>query len=57
LFSVYFALFPNEASPLRLVSAIGIEIGEDRLAGKRYLIMNVEMENEDESADSKQNPG
>jgi len=48
-------LFPNEASLLRLVSAIEIEISEDWLAGKRYLDMNVEMENENESADSKEN--
>ena len=47
-------LFPNEASLLRLVSAIEMEISEDWIAGKRYLNMNVEMENENESADSKQ---
>jgi len=46
-------LFPNEASLLRLVSAIEMEISEDWIAGKRYLDMNVEMENENESADSK----
>ena len=45
-------LFPNEASLLRLVSAIEMEISEDWVAGKRYLDMNVEMENEDESANS-----
>ena len=48
-----FALFPNEASLLRLVSAIEMEISEDWAAGKRYLDMNVEMENESESDDSK----
>jgi len=47
-------LFPNEASLLRLVSAIEMEISEDWVAGKRYLDMNVEMENESESADSKE---
>ena len=45
-------LFPNEASLLRLVSAIEMEISEDWIAGKRYLNMSVEMENEDESTDS-----
>ena len=33
-------LFPNEASLLRLVSAIEMEIGEDWIAGKRYLNIN-----------------
>jgi len=47
-------LFPNEASLLRLVSAIEMEISEDWIAGKRYLDMNVEMENENEFADSKE---
>ena len=47
-------LFPNEASLLRLVSAIEMEISEDWVAGKRYLNMDVEMENENESADSKE---
>jgi len=47
-------LFPNEASLLRLVSAIEMEISEDWVAGKRYLDMNVEMENESESANSKE---
>jgi transposase-like protein len=45
-------LFPNEASLLRLVSAIEMEISEDWVAGKRYLTMNVEMENENEPANS-----
>jgi len=31
-----------------------MEISEDWVAGKRYLNMNVEMENESESADSKE---
>jgi len=44
----------NEASLLRLVSAIEMEISEDWVAGKRYLDMNVEMESENESADSKE---
>lgn len=44
-------LFPNEASLLRLVSAIEMEISEDWVAGKRYLNMQTEMENENESAD------
>jgi len=47
-------LFPNEASLLRLVSAIEMEISEDWIAGKKYLNMNVEMENESESANSKE---
>jgi len=47
-------LFPNEASLLRLVSAIEMEISEDWVVGKRYLDMNVEMESENESADSKE---
>lgn len=47
-------LFPNEASLLRLVSAIEMEISEDWIAGKRYLDMTVKMENEDESANSKE---
>ncbi len=47
-------LFPNEASLLRLVSAIEMEISEDWVAGKRYLNMNVEMENENKSANSKE---
>jgi len=47
-------LFPNESSLLRLVSAIEMEISEDWIAGKRYLDMNVEMENENESANSKE---
>jgi len=45
-------LFPNEASLLRLVSAIEMEISEDWIAGKRYLNMKTEMENENESANS-----
>jgi putative transposase len=47
-------LFPNEASLLRLVSAIEMEVSEDWIAGKRYLDMTVETENEDKSADSKE---
>ena len=47
-------LFPNEASLLRLVSAIEMEVSEDWIAGKRYLDMTVETKNEDESADSKE---
>ena len=47
-------LFPNEESLLRLVSAIEMEISEDWIAGKRYLNMQTEMENENESANSKE---
>jgi len=47
-------LFPNEASLLRLVSAIEMEISEDWVAGKRYLDISVKMENENESTDSKE---
>lgn len=46
-------LFPNEASLLRLVSAIEMEISEDWVAGNKYLNMKMEMENEYESANSK----
>lgn len=35
-------LFPNEASLLRLVSAILMELDEEWQTGKRYLNMNVE---------------
>jgi len=45
-------LFPNETSLLRLVSAIEMEISEDWVAGKRYLNMKTEMENENEPANS-----
>ena len=45
-------LFPNEAALIRLVSAIEMEISEDWIAGKRYLNMNVEIENENEAANS-----
>jgi putative transposase len=48
-------LFPNEASLLRLVSAIEMEISEDWLAGKRYLDMTVVFENDDETAMSDKN--
>ena len=47
-------LFPNEASLLRLVSAIEMEISEDWIVGKRYLNMQTEMENENEFANSKE---
>jgi len=47
-------LFPNEASLLRLVSAIEMEISEEWIAGNRYLNMKVEMENENDSANSKE---
>lgn len=47
-------LFPNEASLLRLVSAIEMEISEEWIAGDRYLNMNVETENDIEPADSKE---
>ena len=45
-------LFPNEAALLRLVSAIEMEISEDWLAGKRYLNMKIESENEEEPVKS-----
>jgi putative transposase len=45
-------IFPNEASLIRLISAIEMEISEDWVAGKRYLDMNVEIENVNESANS-----
>ena len=45
-------LFPNEASLLRLVSAIEMEISEDWIAGKRYLNMNAENENVDKNVNS-----
>ena len=45
---------PNEASLLRRVSAIEMEISEDWIAGKRYLNMNAERENAGESADSEE---
>ena len=45
-------LFPNEASLLRLVSAIEMEISEDWVAGKRYL--NMEAENKNQTANSKE---
>lgn len=35
-------LFPNEASLLRLVSAVPMELDEEWQTGKRYLNMNVE---------------
>jgi len=44
-------LFPNEASLLRLVSAVLMELSEEWEMGKRYL--NMDMENED--FDSEQN--
>lgn len=47
-------LFPNEDSLLRLVSAIEMEISEDWIAGSKYLDMNVETENENETANSKE---
>jgi len=37
-------LFPNEASLMRLVSAILMELSEEWETGKRYLNMNVENE-------------
>jgi len=38
-------LFPNEASLLRLVSAVLMELSEEWETGKRYL--NMDVENED----------
>ena len=46
--------FPNEFSPLRLVSSIEMEISKERLAGKSFLDTNAEMESENESTDSKE---
>jgi putative transposase len=45
-------IFPNEASLIRLVSAIEMEISEDWVSGKKYLDMNAEMENENDPANS-----
>jgi putative transposase len=45
-------LFPNEASLLRLVSAVEMEISEDWIAGKRYVTINAENENEDKNVNS-----
>ena len=45
-------LFPNEASLLRLASAVEMEISEDWIAGKRYLNMNAENENADKIVNS-----
>jgi len=45
-------LFPNEASLLRLVSAVEMEISEDWIAGKHYVTMNAENENEDKNVNS-----
>ena len=47
-------LFVNEASLLRLVSAIEMEISEEWIADKRYLDLNVQVENDSESANSKE---
>jgi transposase-like protein len=43
-------LFPNEASLLRLVSAIEIEISEEWILGRKYLDMSINVENENENA-------
>ena len=45
-------LFPNEASLLRLVSAIEMENSEDWIAGKRYLNMDAENESVDKNVNS-----
>jgi len=42
----------HEASLVRLVSAIEMEISEDWDTGKRYLGMNAEMENENKPTNS-----
>ncbi|MFC1676455.1 transposase [Planctomycetota bacterium] len=34
-------LFPNEASPLRLVSAIVMKISDDWVAGQKYCLIKV----------------
>lgn len=38
-------LFPSGAPLVRLVRPIEVEISEDRIASKRYLDMNMEIEN------------
>ena len=48
-------LFPNEASLLRLVSAIEIEISEEWISGRRYLDMSINVEDENENAISENN--
>jgi transposase-like protein len=48
-------LFPNEASLLRLVSAIEIEISEEWISGRRYLDMSIKVEDENENAISENN--
>jgi transposase-like protein len=45
-------LFPNEASLLRLVSAVLIELSEEWQTGKRYL--NMDVENADPASNQKQ---
>ena len=35
-------LFPNEQSPMRLVSAVLVEISEDWETGKKYVCLNSE---------------
>jgi transposase-like protein len=42
-------LFPNEASLLRLVSAVLMELSEEWETGKRYL--NMDVENADSSSE------
>jgi putative transposase len=41
-------IFPNEASYLRLVRALAVEIHEDWIKGRRYLNMEVLREHEKE---------
>jgi len=44
-------LFPNEASLLRLVSAVLMELSEEWETGKRYL--NMDVENDDSASEQK----
>jgi transposase-like protein len=44
-------LFPNEASLLRLVSAVLMELSEEWQTGKRYL--NMYVENDDSASEQK----
>ena len=47
-------ILPDNMAGIQLPQELEMEIGEYWIAGKRYLDMNVEMENEDESVDSKE---
>ena len=47
-------LFPNEASLLRLVSAVLMELSEEWEMGKRYL--NMDLENDDSASEQSKLP-